>query len=405
MAQAYKTKRASEHVIDMNVCNSSTNSERAGGERNGPAKFVAPSPPKRRQSTRQLTQLDTALPDSPARCNYSRADTPTSECSYYIQQEPEDIPFMPDLSLTRNYSRSPSISQVSSRASTVSISSLPSSDSLDSQTEHSSAFSTPHSSSRNLLGLSMCSPRSRSGSVSSLTSVLSSPPRGVVVTTVKPGSMCAHGGVREGDIITHVNDLAVFDAKDMEELLRKLDLVSVTVRRRGVDGQPDTVFTVTANQKANTGALSPLREEGSTPPKGSSPVGGSPKGASEKKALPLGGFARKPLSNAFSQLSDRTRASQGPQAGKPMEHGKENKLPMAAPPSQLDTMEARLLHFYKTHSPMELKPGYLSQVCGAYEGDEDALWKNLGQVHGVEKVLPYRLYQKATAAAKATKKT
>eukprot|EP00808_Paulinella_micropora_P012925 g4060.t1 len=391
MAQASKTK-GTEHVIDINVSRAERASAATKSPTKIPAKFVPPSPPQRRQHLNQL-----ATPDSRGVYNYSPAETPTSECNYSIQPG-SDIPFLPDLTLPSR-SRSPSISKVSSRASTVSMRSHQS-DSLDSTTEHSSTVSTPRSSSssRNLFG-SMWTPMSRSASMSSLNSVLSSPPRGVVVTTVKPGSMCAQGGVLEGDIITHVNDLAVFDAKDMEDLVRKLDLVSVTVRRRGVDGQPDTVFTVTANQKADPGALSPLREEGSTPPKGSSPIAGSPKGSNEKKAAPFS--ARKSLSNAFSQLSVLTRAT--PQAGEPLERGKENK-PSLAPPSPLDTMEARLLHFYKTHSPKELKPGYLSQVCKAYEGDEDALWKNLGQVHGTEKVLPYRLYQKATAAAKATRK-
>eukprot|EP00808_Paulinella_micropora_P000752 g36897.t1 len=57
--------------------------------------------------------------------------------------------------------------------------------------------------------------------------------------------------------------------------------------------------------------------------------------------------------------------------------------------STMDAMMARLLDFYETHSPKELKPGFIEQVCLAYEGDEEALWKNLASVHGMEKVRPY----------------
>eukprot|EP00457_Paulinella_chromatophora_P000564 gb/GEZN01000564.1/.p1 GENE.gb/GEZN01000564.1/~~gb/GEZN01000564.1/.p1 ORF type:complete len:1209 (-),score=311.46 gb/GEZN01000564.1/:368-3994(-) len=152
----------------------------------------------------------------------------------------------------------------------------------------------------------------------------------------------------------------------------------------------------------SAGSVSPIARRESLSPSPHSP---SPKVVNMRLGMEVSNFTR-------SKVGGRAKPSLGVVA----ERGGLNKYQTAAghghnrsasmqPPAasthkRSDTMQNRLFDFYQAHSPNALKPGFLTKLCQAYEGQEEELWANLGNVYGKEKVLRY---ERAAAQANLPK--
>eukprot|EP00457_Paulinella_chromatophora_P005623 gb/GEZN01005640.1/.p1 GENE.gb/GEZN01005640.1/~~gb/GEZN01005640.1/.p1 ORF type:complete len:453 (-),score=48.41 gb/GEZN01005640.1/:251-1609(-) len=393
--------------------------------------FAKPAPPTRSAtSSPQRSRSASVSMSAPSSVGSQTRTLATRKYSNREDDEDEDF-----------YHRSSSPTALSRSSSTSSMGSTASSSSSTTRSQYSNlSISTRSGLSRALTPSSVSSPNaggwydpSPRGSTSSLTSL----PRGVVVTTVKPGSLCADAGLRQGDIITHVNDRRVYDTDDMAKFAD--DFRTFTVRRPESKEEPGKFFTVNTKTSAHSETpLRPMREESPTEECNSKDTipaePASPPPSDKCKNTPSSSkgssfSARLSWRNALSNLSNRKSTPLSPQPATPpnpkgvaspdiptvaegsaaLKPRSEAKGPLAADsplspsrPSPLLTMEARLLHFFKKHSPRELAPGFIEQVCQAYANDEDTLWKNLGELHGQDKVMPYKIYQKAAAVAAAT---